>query len=573
MSEPPVRPRRPLLSQTRLDELLAEVQARLEDALSTRDRTHSLLEAVVSIGSDLDLATILHRLTEAAARLVNAGYAGFGVLDGEGKATGFTPIGVTGARNRGASGGVRAPVPAFPVDGDRPRAQPVRAAGGHAATRTFLGVPIRNRGRVFGSLYLTGKRCGGVFDEDDEAVVAALAAAAEAAIANARLYEDSRQRERWLSASTRITTRLLSGETAERVLGYLADQAREMADADLAVVLLPDAGGRHLVAEIAEGADSGEVVGATVPLEGTVCGAAYREGGAVAVAAVRPARLPLPASGDFRSGLLIPLGSPDRARGVLLLGKTGQRAPFNPAVRGMLTAFSGQAAVALELAEARRDAERLVVLEERDRIAKDLHDIVIQRLFTSAMTLMSTVRLVADPEAEARVRRTIDDLDETIREIRSTVFALQAPPAPREASLRSRVLDEVEEAARTLPYQPGVALDGPIDASVSDEAGEQLIAVLCEALSNVARHARAGKVRVSVGVADGVLRLEVADDGVGIPEGADAAGCATWRIAPPPWAAVSARRAGKAAARSWSGRCRPCEPPRWSMCFRAAQIR
>ncbi|WP_285758751.1 sensor histidine kinase [Nocardiopsis ansamitocini] len=511
----------------RLDELLTEVQARLADALSTRDRLHSLLEAVVSIGGDLDLATVLRRLTKAAAHLVNARYAGLGVVDHNGNVSEFIPVGFTEEQFRR--------MPHYPR-GKGLLAYPTRERRslrlsrmqdhpsfhgfpeGHPPMTTFLGVPIQVRDEVFGNLYLTEKYDGGEFDEDDEAIVSALATAAGVAIANARLYEESRQRERWRSASTEITTRLLSGVAAEEVLAYLAEQAREMVDADIAAVMLPDSQDGYLVAEIAEGAGAKELLGMAVEVEGTECGSVYRRGEGVMVADLRELALPFPPEYDFRPGLLVPLGSPHHARGVLLLGKAGLSSPFNPAALGMLSAFSGQAAVALELAEARHDAERLVVLEDRDRIAKDLHDIVIQRLFASAMTLMSTVRMIADPEAGNRVQRTIDDLDETIREIRSTVFALQATTEVQEASLRGRILTTVENAAHTLVCRPGVGLDGPIDASVPDDVGDHVLAVLREALSNVARHASADEVHVSVQAEDGELRLEVGDNGVGIPE-------------------------------------------------------
>nr|WP_179646997.1 GAF domain-containing protein [Spinactinospora alkalitolerans] len=508
-----------------LDELLCELHARLEDALSTRDRIHSLLEAVVSIGSDLDLATVLRRLTEAASHLVNAKFAGLGVVDSDGRFIEFIPVGISDEEaQRVAHFPHGEGLLAFPTDQRRPlRLSRMQDhpnfhgfPPGHPHMTSFLGVPVQVRDEVFGNLYLTDKNDGGEFDEDDEAIVTALATAAGVAIENARLYEGTRQRERWLSASTEITTRLLSGVAAEEVLGYLAQQAREMADADIAVVMLPDAADGHLVAEIADGPLAKEIVGTSVVIDETRCGAAYRDGAAVDIPDLRHADCLMLSHRGFRPGLLIPLGTPDHTRGVLLLGKAGVRAPFHPSTRGMLDAFSGQAAVALELAEARRDAERLVVLEDRDRIAKDLHDIVIQRLFASAMTLMSTLRLIDDPEAGDRVRRAIDDLDETIREIRSTVFALQNPPAPQEASLRGRILAAVEDATRTLGCQPGVGLDGPIDAAVPEGVGEQLLAVLREALSNVARHARAAEVHVRV-AADGELTLEVSDNGVGIP--------------------------------------------------------
>ncbi|WP_017539820.1 sensor histidine kinase [Nocardiopsis halophila] len=521
MTELPEATPRP---RTSLDELLAELNARLQTELSSRDRVHSLLEAVLSIGRELDLGTVLRRLTQAAADLVDARYAGLGVIGEDGRFSEFIPVGLTEEQASRVS--------RFP-HGEGLLAEPTRERralrlgdlsrhpgrhgfpDGHPPMRSFLGVPIQVRDEVFGNLYLTEKRGAGQFDEDDEAVVTALATAAGVAIENARLYEETRRRERWLSASTDITTRLLSGEDPHDVLGLLARNSREMAGADIAVVLLPDPRGRELIAQIADGPVAGQILGTPLTVSQTACGAVYRHGEAVTIPDLRHADCPMLTHRGFGPGLLVPLGTPDRTRGVLLLAKKGVSSPFGATTRHMIDAFAGQAAVALELAEARRDAERLVVLEDRDRIAKDLHDVVIQRMFASAMTLMSTLRLVEAPQARDRIQHTIDDLDETIREIRSTVFALQTPPACNDTSLRGRILDAAEGAARSLGCQPGVRLEGPIDASVPEKVGEQLLAVLGEALSNVARHAHATEVHVSVDV-DTHVTLHVSDNGKGI---------------------------------------------------------
>ncbi|WP_052810231.1 sensor histidine kinase [Streptomonospora alba] len=518
-------PERSLLPKMRLDELISELHVRLESALSTRDRVHSLLEAVLSIGSDLDLATVLRRLTEAAATLVDARYAGLGVLDEHGHFAEFIPVGLSSEQAAGihvfplGKGILSVPTRDRAALRLRDASQHPEFHGmpeGHPQMRSFLGVPIQVRDEVFGNLYLAEKRNAGEFDEEDEAIVTALATAAGVAIENARLYEETRLRERWLSSSTEITTRLLSGADSDEVLGYLAQQSREMSDADVAVVLLPDSRERDLIAEIADGPVADQVIGTPIGMSDTKCGWVYRNGEPATIADLRQANCPMLTHRGFGPGLLVPIGTPDQTRGVLLLGKMNARSPFNEATRRMIDAFSAQAAVALELAEARRDAERLVVLEERDRIAKDLHDVVIQRLFASAMTLMSTVRLIGNAEAGDRVQRTIDDLDETIREIRSTVFALQLPPKPQHTSLRDRILTAAEGAARSLGCQPGVRLEGAIDTSVPEDVGEQLLTVLGEALSNVARHADASEVHVSV-QADDRLTLQVDDNGRGIP--------------------------------------------------------
>ncbi|PWV48465.1 GAF domain-containing sensor histidine kinase [Nocardiopsis sp. L17-MgMaSL7] len=518
-----------------LDELLADVHSQMNPGLSAQGRMHSLLQAVLDIGGDLDLATVLRRLTEAAAHLAEARFAGLGVIGEDGGFTEFIPVGFTQAQaerigrfphGKGVLGTPSFEQTTLRLSDLRDHPDFGGFPEGHPRMTSFLGVPIQVRGEVFGNLYLTEKENGGEFDEEDETIVTALATAAGVAIENARLYEETRLRERWLAASTEITTRLLSGADTDEVLAYLAAQAREIAGADTAVVMLPDPHARgHLFAEFADGPIAQEILGTPVEIQDSACGSVYESGEAAAVPDLRQANCPMLTHRGYGPGLLVPLGTPGNTRGVLLLGKLSERAPFDSNIRRMLNSFSVQAGVALELAEARRDSERIVVLEERDRIAKDLHDVVIQRLFASAMTLMSTVRLIGSTEAEERVQRTIDELDSTIREIRSTIFDLQHPPSRRDTSLRGQILRLAENTAHSLGCHPGVSLDGPIDASVPDEVGEQLLAVLGEGLTNVARHARATEVHVSVTVEEQsttgrptTLVLTITDNGVGLPE-------------------------------------------------------
>lgn len=523
------------LSPKPLDELLAEMHSGAPTRLSAQGRVHSLLQAVLTIGGDLDLATVLRRLTEAAAHLTKARYAGLGVIGEDGNFTEFIPVGLSRehveriSRFPHGKGVLSAPLydrAALRLSDLRDHPEFGGFPEGHPGMSSFLGVPIQVRDEVFGNLYLTEKENGEEFDEEDEAMVTALATAAGVAIENARLYEETRLRERWLGASSEITTRLLSGADTNQVLTYMAAQAREIGGADTAVVMLPDPHARgHLFAEFADGPIAQEILGTPVEIHDSVCGWVYESGEAVTIPDLRQAKCPMLTHRGYGPGLLVPLGTPGNTRGVLLLGKLLERAPFDANVRRMLHSFSAQAGVALELADARRDTERIVVLEERDRIAKDLHDVVIQRLFASAMTLMSTVRLINSAEAEERVQLTIDELDGTIREIRSTIFDLQNPPSRQDTSLRGRILRLAENTAHSLGCHPGVGLDGPIDASVPEEVGEQLLAVLGEGLTNVARHARASEVHVSVVVEERAvtgrpttLALSVTDNGIGLPE-------------------------------------------------------
>ncbi|QKG27123.1 sensor histidine kinase [Actinomadura verrucosospora] len=517
-----------ILPQLQLDDLLAELQARLEAARSTRDRVHALLEAVVSIGGELDLETVLRRITEAATTLVDARYGALGVIDEEGEGlVQFVTVGVTGdeiaaighwPHGLGILGLlIKDPRPLRLRDLSE-HAESFGFPSGHPPMRTFLGVPIRVRDEIFGNLYLTEKAGGGVFEEEDEVVVTALATAAGVAIENARLYQEARRRERWLEASAEISTKLLSGTDTHRVTSLVAERARQIADAGLATVALIDEAGREFVVEAADGADAGLVRGLRLAKGQSIAGKVFEEGEALRLAdgaaAARAAGTPV----DLEIGplLAVPLGVDSSARGVLSVINAPGEPAFSEGTQRLLEAFAGQAAVALELADRRRDAERLALLEDRDRIAKDLHDTVIQRLFATAMTLMAAIKITQKREVAVRVQRAVDDLDGTIRQIRSSIFALQA--TGDEESLRGRVHALVDDAAEQLGFAPSVRLDGPLDTAVDDETGEQLLAVVREALSNVARHARAREAAVAIDAGDD-LTLRVEDDGVGLPEG------------------------------------------------------
>ncbi|WP_455565613.1 GAF domain-containing protein [Microtetraspora malaysiensis] len=512
------------LPRMRLDDLLAELQSRLEAVLATRDRVHSLLEAVVSVGSELDLETVLHRIVESATALVNASYGALGVIGEERTLVQFVPVGLTEeeiARIEHWPHGlgllgllIKEPQSLRLRDiADHPDSYGFPA--GHPPMRSFLGVPIRVRDEIFGNLYLTEKR-NGEFDEEDEAIVTALATAAGVAIENARLYEETRRREAWLEVSSEVTTSLLSGADPHDVLVTLARRTREMTGADVVTIsfgVAPDT----LRVEIAEGLDAEELLGVELPAGDTVAGRVLRTA-EPQIADIRAC--PDVPAGAPKAGpaLSVPLGKGRLVRGVLGLGKRTGRLPFSSADLRMVQALAGQAAVALELAEARKDAERLGLLEDRDRIAKDLHDVVIQRLFAAAMTLMSVVRLVEKPEVTGRVQHVVDELDATIRQIRSTIFALHTPREDKAATVRGQFMDLVESARGHLGFMPGVLLEGAVDTLVTPKIADHALAVLREALSNVVRHAHATEVTVTVDAGEEVLVLEVADNGVGVPE-------------------------------------------------------
>jgi signal transduction histidine kinase len=518
-----------ILPQLQLDDLLSELQSRLEAARSTRDRVHALLEAVVSIGSELDLESVLRRITEAATTLVDARYGALGVIGEEGEhLVQFVTVGVSDEEIEAIGHwphghGILGLLIREPRSLRLPDLGHHTASSGfpsnHPPMRTFLGVPIRVRDEVFGNLYLTEKAGGGQFEEEDEVVVIALATAAGVAIENARLYQETRRRERWLEASAEISTALLSGTDPHEVTILVAQRAQEIAEADLATVALVDEGSRQFVVEAARGEGADHVEGLRVPLEHSVAGPVYTDGTSLRLVdgekATREANLPTRM--PIGPLLVVPLGLGSSARGVLSVVNPPGGALFSEGTQRLLEAFAGQAAVALELAERRRDAERLVLLEDRDRIAKDLHDTVIQRLFATAMGLMAAIKITQKREVAVRVQRAVDDLDDTIRQIRSSIFALQGPETD-ETSLRSRVHALADRAAEHLGFAPSVRLDGLLDTSVDEEIGEQLLAVVREALSNVARHAHATETSLNIDVGDDVT-VRVQDNGVGITEG------------------------------------------------------
>ncbi|MGW3040236.1 GAF domain-containing protein [Kitasatospora sp. NPDC001159] len=520
------------MPQLRLDELLEELQARIDAARGTRDRVHSLLEAVLSVGRELDLTQVLRRIVEAAAVLVDARYAALGVIAPDGETLSqFHTVGLSDEEierigpyptGRGLLGElIRHPAPLRLADLSE-HASSVGCPAHHPVMRTFLGVPVRVRDEVFGNLYLTDKQGGEEFDADDEAVISTLAVAAGVAVDNARLYEEAQRQQHWLSASAEITRALLSGGSRSEVLELIAQRAREITGADLADVSVPVPGTGTVRVELALGGDAAGRSGLVVPLEGSLSGAACASG--VPVTTADLAGDPRLSAGPSRfAGLgpavAVPLGRAEgQIDGVLLLAREAGRPEFTEREIGPLLGFADQAALALELAERRRDAEQLAMLEDRDRIARDLHDLAIQRLFATGMTLQSAARFIDHATASDRVLRAVGDLDETIKIIRSTIFGLRAREDATGHGLRARAVRTVEQAQAVLGFAPRLSMEGLLDTDVPSEVAEHVLAVLAEALSNTARHAGAGRVEVTLQAAAGRVVVSVQDDGVGVPE-------------------------------------------------------
>jgi signal transduction histidine kinase len=513
------------LSRVRLDELLTELLDRVGDVMASRERLSGLLDAVVGIGSDLDLRSVLQRITVAACRLAGAQYGALGVIGPDRRLVEFITNGVTVEEHR-AIGDLPTGRGVLGLLIDEPKpvrlrdiAEHPRSFGfppNHPPMRSFLGVPVRVRDQVFGNLYLTEKQGADEFTEDDEEIVLALAVAAGVAIDNARLYAAAEYRQRWLEATAEITS-VLTGEVRRTAaLRLVARRAREVSGAAVVLVLLYDQETAQLTVEVVEPAQP-ELHGALLSPDGPLETVLRDVQPMIVENLDKVTTWPVPVTTG--AALVAPLATSGGVQGLLAVAHSPGGGTFDDRVDvSLLSTFAGQAALALERARAQEEREMLLVLEDRERIARDLHDVVIQRLFATGLQLQSTARLARTPEITDRITSAVDELDSTIRDIRSAIFELRGPVA---ATLRADIRALVDAASASLGFRPELTLDGPVDSAVPDEIRPDVVAALREALSNVVRHARASRVAVLMRVGDGQLRLSVRDDGVGNPAGLD----------------------------------------------------
>jgi len=374
---------------------------------------------------------------------------------------------------------------------------------------------------VFGNLYLTEKRTGGRFTADDEAVVQALATAAGVAIDNARLFEETRRRQRWLEVTSEITTGLLSGVNPADALPLVARRALELTGADCTLIALPtESDPELLIAEVTAGApgtDAEPVRGLALPLDGSIAGSVYRSRRPRRIADLRSAGAPEPLAqlGGFGPALYVPMRAGEHVVGTLVALRRHGSEPFTAEEVPVVASFADQAALALELADKQLAQRRLAVLDDRDRIARDLHDHVIQRLFSIGLLMQSVQRQLPESGRD-RLGRALEQLDQTISEIRTTIFKLHEPPDAEPDGLRSRLLQVVEDLTAGVEIGPTVRTSGPLDTLVPREIADHVEAVLREALSNAVRHANAERIVITVDVGED-LTVEVVDDGIGMP--------------------------------------------------------
>jgi signal transduction histidine kinase len=484
-----------------------------------------LLDAVATLATDLSLPAVLQRIVETARELVDARYAAIGVIGDGDVLVEFVHTGIDSAavdaighlpEGKGILGLiVRHPEPLrLTAISDHPDSYGFPP--NHPPMGTFLGVPIRVRGDVFGNLYLTEKEGPGEFTQEDEDLAVGLAAAAGAAIHNARLYEDAQRRETLLEGIRDVGYELLSGRAVEDVLEQVAERARLLAGADVATIVLPDRSSTRLVIEVAVGLAADSLQGITFAADESLSGDVMRTGKALVLddaSAEERAHQPVIKAAGMGPCVVVPLWRGDEPAGTLLVGNRKGNRRFSVTDLRLVETFAAQASLALEHARAQRELQRLVVVEDQERIARDLHDTVIQQLFATGMSLQAATARVDDAAVTERIQAAVDDLDRTIRDIRSTIFALQ--PRPR-GGVRDEVLAITAESAGALGFDPHVRFSGSVDALVDKEVASHLFSTLREALANVARHAAATRSDVEVAVSRTEVRLLVLDNGIGI---------------------------------------------------------
>jgi len=510
----------------------------------TGDALTDLLGAMLAVAGQIELPAVLDRFVQVSAELTHARYGAINVLDDTGTSTTFVYTGVPTAVARA----MRHPPHAqgvlgqIPIDGvlrlddltQHPAFQGWPAH--HPPMGTFLGASVKVGEHVYGQLYLSEKDGDGPFTAHDENTVAALAAAAGVAVANAQLYAEAERREHWLRAGQDITTMLLEGVDEESALEHVARTAREVAGADTAALALPGMGG-ELYIELADGHQADVLTGLVMPRGGRAW-TVLEEGRGLLTPSLSASRtVKLDEMRAFGPAMFAPLHSSGRGVGVLVLLRRIGRTPFDESDLATAESFAAQAALAYVLAEARHAQDVAALLDERERIARDLHDLAIQQLFATGMQLETVRRRAArgvDPlELTSIVEEALDNVDSSVRQIRQIVYALRDPDAA--TGLVERLRRETSLARTGLGFAPSLVLfldgeglaggDGEgedrIDERLEQELTDDVVAVVREGLANAARHAHASSVGVRVVVRGsgptGSVEVDVEDDGVGLP--------------------------------------------------------
>jgi len=514
-------------ASTELDRELNDIVDQASAALADQGRLRALLRANQSVTENLDLPTVLQRIVDAALELVNAQYGALGVID---------PVhgGLEQFIHKGISPALAKKIGHLPegygllgalIEDPHPirlehLSEDDRSAGfppHHPPMDSFLGVPVRIHDEVFGNLYLTNQQPSGRFSAEDEQLVTALAATAGYAIKNARLFAETQRRQRWSAVTAEITATLVSAG-GEDPIAVIADRVLEVSGAAHVRIVVPTEDAAQLTIQIARGVGA-DAEGTLVPAVGSVTGAVLEGMNPRLIEVEDFAHIhPLLPEGHVAGSIIaVPLVADGQARGVLLAVREASAPRFTPAELEMVADFAGQVTLAMELVEARKAQQQMVLYEDRTRIARDLHDHVIQQLFASGLELQSFAGTLAKRANIERVNNIVDTLDAAISQIRTVIFSL-APTKPGSTpSLRHRIIDLASEFDGGLAHTPSVTFTGPVDLAITGHLADDVIAVVREGLANIAKHAHARSASITIAVEDDVVKIDIEDDGVGMP--------------------------------------------------------
>ncbi len=504
------------------------IHEQLDQLANDRDQMGLLLQLAIEINSDMELDSTLHRIVRAALRLTGARYGAIGVWGPEGLLSSFVHDGMDRHTvetigdlpvGKGVLGALRERTDLLRLDDLTEHPAAAGFPEGHPSMRAFLGMPIQIRGQPFGSLYVADDRAGRTFTDADDMTARALASVAAVAIDNARLFEQAKISAMWTDASREITATVLSEKPPlQRPLHVIAMRALELTEAEQAIVLVPedpeqpDAEVDALVVSAAVGRHADDVLGQRIPIDGSTSGAVFRSGEPT-ITENFGRRIRAFTDVGQRPAIVVPLCAENRTLGVIAVARNASGPRFTENYLDLVRDFAGHAAIALTIARARHQTAELSLLTDRERIAHDLHDQVIQRVFAVGMDLQGVVARLRNPELIHRVSRSVDELQSVIDDIRSTVFNLQNPSQSREG-FAARIHAVFERLTEHRDASASLHLTGPLGV-VTGPLADHAEAVVTEALSNAIRHAGATEIAVSIAVAD-ELRIVISDDGRGI---------------------------------------------------------
>ena len=511
-----------------IDGVLRGFVSRAEELLQSQERMAGLLEAVVAVAEDLSLDAVLERVVQSACRLLHARYGALGVIGDDRALSHFITVGIDPEMAHRIG-----PLPTghgvlgLLISDPRPlrlhnlhnHPESSGFPANHPPMKTFLGVPVRVRDVVFGNLYLTEKEDGSDFTPEDEGLAVALAAAAGVAIENARLYDDARRRARWLEACMDVSGLMLSSDRdyTSGGLDPIASRALQESGSQLALLVAPATDGSGHIVAGAAGKNSPQFSGRSLRLDSPLLESVL-DGGEPVVLENASALFDGIDGGITGPLLAVALSTQGAHHGLLLLMRDPAALRYARTDIEMGAVFGSHVALALELARVHRLREELLVFTDRDRIARDLHDLVIQRLFAAGLSVQSLTRFTKDELATERIRNITNELDEAIRSLRDTIYSLKSSSGETEL-LSGRIRRVTRSSAKSMPFTPRLIITGPVDAVTPDKA-DNVVAVVSEGLSNAIRHSGADTISVSVGVVKGRVTVVITDNGAGfaVPE-------------------------------------------------------